>query len=672
MNKNSLEKEFKKLKHYLKKVNEVGNPNSFTQRNIISHTIIGIIMSIHNLINTGAYTQEDNLSDELFSTIEDARHTAVHYGYFNDYNNIYPEAQKIISSIPKEFNTNFASRLNTLEYNEQNTYYQIFPNANIEIKNDFLDGFVTFFNKSNGEMLHIANEDIISVENSFNNSFSYIIKDTEEKQFFYKPNSNEVSEKINFSDLKNLKIFKQFKVSEKRIKLDEIIKKLMESLKEDTYSNMLLTYRYNNKNHSIPVHKILRDFLFERKIDEKILSSKFSLDKYEIENATSIEIGKLSIKDMIKTLSLSDILYIELFLKRYDSYLELQETAKENNLELSTYAKQSLLINLFEVGASSLSDKFIRSDSDFLTLYYEYKKIRNNLAHYAITSNEDKELLISNIEKYSTAFHSIISKIYNSYCKEKSKNPFLKLPQPKDYDGKHYIINNKTNRYLSIKHLGICKIINGKKYLRIDTENKNTYLEVDGSLFLLDYNTLTSRECIIPLEYARFVEIDCNNGKISHSNFKPKNDSIVNVDSFMQTLLQAQDYLKSYPQYDKHASKPHFSAITFFDKFGNPIYTEGLKNLIYRRYSQKIMPINLLQATNLLIPKDIDEPIMILDKEKNPIAKIYLASLNNVNGEETLMQLLKNMTQKEIEYGKLLPKDLKTNQITMTRKEERK
>ena len=166
MNKNSLDKEFKKLKHYLKKVNEAGNPNSFTQRNIISHTIIGIIMSIHNLINTGAYTQDDNLSDELFSTIEDARHTAVHYGYFNDFNNIHPAAQKIISSIPKEFNTSFASRLNTLEYNEQNTYYQISPNANIEIKKDFLEGFITFLNKNSGEMIHIPNEDIISVENS--------------------------------------------------------------------------------------------------------------------------------------------------------------------------------------------------------------------------------------------------------------------------------------------------------------------------------------------------------------------------------------------------------------------------------------------------------------------------------------------------------------------------
>ena len=64
--------------------------------------------------------------------------------------------------------------------------------------------------------------------------------------------------------------------------------------------------------------------------------------------------------------------------------------------------------------------------------------------------------------------------------------------------------------------------------------------------------------------------------------------------------------------------------------------------------------------------------MIILNKDKTIVAKVYLACINNKDGEEIISQLTKNKRQKEIEYGKLLPKDLKTSDIVMTKKEVRR
>jgi hypothetical protein len=136
--------------------------------------------------------------------------------------------------------------------------------------------------------------------------------------------------------------------------------------------------------------------------------------------------------------------------------------------------------------------------------------------------------------------------------------------------------------------------------------------------------------------------------------------------------LEAQDYLKSSPVYRKKGDNPYMCAITFYDKFGSPVYTESINNIIYRRLSQKIIPSQLLEASSLIIPDNYDEPLTIVNKDKAIVAKVYWACINYIDRTENFQQLLQNGTTAPIEYGKLLPKNLKTNDILVEIKEGRK
>jgi hypothetical protein len=110
----------------------------------------------------------------------------------------------------------------------------------------------------------------------------------------------------------------------------------------------------------------------------------------------------------------------------------------------------------------------------------------------------------------------------------------------------------------------------------------------------------------------------------------------------MITLLQARDYLKSHPQYDKK-HKPYFCALTVYDNLGKAIYSEGISHVLYRRYCQKVIPSRLLDISNIILPKDLDEPILLVDKNKNIIASTIRSGTKNI-------KLLSKILQKFVKY----------------------
>lgn len=676
MNKKSLEKEFKRFKSYLKSVKIGPAPATKDESRIISYTLEGMIMTLHNLIKTGAYDQYEDSSDTLFNLVSQARHTAIHYGYFNDLNTIFSQAQEIVSIIPDDLKSNFATLLPALTFYDDSEYFELSSTDKTEIKEAYSpDGYFVFRSLRSKEEFYVKKEDLIIIENQINHHSSYLIKSSDQENIFYKKTPQSESEKVSFNNILNSPLIKQFKAIAKGKKLSNSMNKLLASIKDDSYKNIVVSYRYDDKQINITIHNLLKEFFYNKTLDDKILNGNFTIKDYDqVSQIDPINISELPIRDLTRAASLTDIFYIEFYLKRYNLYQELKKSMSEKNLEVSFYAKQALLTNLFETGAAYLSVKFLTSDNSkqFAKLYYDYKKTRNELAHSAITNREEKEQLITNLELYTDSFYKIISDVYNCYKKEKARNPYAKLPPPHQLDSTHDVIVNKTHKFAKLKHLGICKIIDGKKYLRLVTETKKTYLEIDGSLLSMDYNTFTSSECIIPIEHAKLVEIDHNTNKISPSKIKIQPEQQIDVDQYMTTLIQAQDYFKTFPQYNKNVGIRYFSAITFYDKFGTPTHTEGLKNVIYRRLSQKIIPAPLLESCSLVIPNDIDEPLTILNKEKAIVAKVYLACINYIDGKEVPFQLLKDKTQKEIGYGKLLPKDLHTNELVTTTKEGRK
>lgn len=677
MNKRSLEKELKRFKSYLKDISKEGESHSPDERKIISYTLEGMIMTIHNLIKTGAYDQDDNTIKKLFNLVDNARNTAIHYGYFNDLNNIYQQAKEIASNIPDDFGINFATLIPALRIIVSEPYYQLFQTEKTEIKEVLApDGYFLFRSLRTKEELYIRKEDLIIIENQINHQSSYLVKASSQENMFYKKDSKCESSKVDFNSLLNSGFLKQFKIVEKGNKLNNSLNKVLDSFENNTYKNIVICYKYNERQVNVTAHNILKDFVDNKILDDKILNGNFVIRNYdEVHELSPIDLIDLPIKDMTSIATLSDIFFIEFYIKRYNMYQDLKNSIKEKDLEISTYAKQALLINLFETGAASLSDKFLSSDrsKQFAKLFYDYKKTRNELAHCAITNRVEKEMLINNLELYSDAFFNIVNDVYNSYCKEKYRNSYSKLPPLNSLDSSHEMINNKTHKFALLEHLGICKIINGRKYLKLKTDTKHSYLDVEGSLLSLDYNIFSSKQCIASIDHAKIVEIDDNTGKIASSPFKIRNENTIDVDYNIQTLIQAQDYFKTFPQYNnKKDLNKCFSAITYLDKDGNPTYTEGLKNVIYRRFSQKIIPTQLLEASSLVIPQNIDEPMTILNKDKTIVAKVYLACINNIDGQEIVSQLTQNKRQKEIAYGKLLPKDLRTSDIIMTTKEGRR
>ena len=671
MNSKSLEKELKNLRFYLKTVSRLEKTSPEDDK-VISHTIAGMLITVNNLIDTGAYFTTDHETIELYQLIKEARDNAIHYGYFDDYSDIYHKAKEIVSNMPEKLQSNFAKELARTEI-ETNRYVLINQSQFTQIYKEFSPyEFFVFKNLHTNEELRVKKDDLIVVENKHDNHFSYVFKKSDEKNLFYKVGNNPTSQ-ISVNEALD-GFFKVFDVSNKKLKLDTHIQKLIDILKDNPYSNTQVCTRYDDKHFCYNIHNVLTDYLYNKTIDERILTGKFTLIENEVDqDIEEFNINQIREKELSMAATLLDVFYMELYLKRYNAYRKLK--SKEFRVDISDYTKQSMLLSLFEFGAGSFSDKFLKSDTTgtFMSLFYKYKSTRNKVAHLAVTNTELKQTLINSLETYSDAYYQIISKVYNSYCKAKFKNPYTNLSNVRAIDTKHDLISNKTSKYYKIKHTGLCKIIDGKKYLKIDTgDNKNNvYIEVDRSLLILDYNTFSSKECIIPIDGTKIVDIDLDTNSISKSTYKIDKSNIVDIDTYMVTLLQARDYLKSHPQYDKNTHKPYFCALTVYNDSGKAIYSEGISHVLYRRYCQKVIPSRLLEVSSIILPKNMDESILLIDKNKKVIASAYLGCIDYSSKNETLSQLLVNKEQKEVDYGKLLSKDLETKDITMVTKEGR-
>lgn len=679
MNNKTLEQELARLKHYLKKYAKDTKFTSVEDYKIHSHTIVGMLMSIHNLIKTGAYNLNDFSHEELFETISQARHTAIHYGFFDDYSDIEEQAKKIVSNLPSNFENNFANSLKNINFYHNCPHYQISAIANGTIKESLsIPDFYILKNLKTQEEIYVARENLIIVENDLTHTVSYLFKYNDDEVLYYKQNADATTQKISFKELKeNNPIFlESFVVQYAETKFDIAIHKILKSIIDNPYTNAIVNYKYNDKLTSITVHNLLQDILYKHTINEKVLNGHFSISVYENneESSSELNIKSLPTMKLHYNATLTDIFYMNLFLKKYKMYSDLIEFAQLNGKELSLYAKQSMLLNLYEVGVSNISQEFLDTDKGkkVMEFYFQYKRIRNQLAHNATSSKEEKELLVSNMERYTETFYQLASLICDMHDKEKGKNKYSKLPNPHKLDEHNSVIYNKTHKFAKFKHNSTCKIINGKKYLKLDCSINNYYLEIDGSLLSLDYNTLISRECVVPMEHIHIVEINPNTNKITPAKAKVEPIEIIGCDQYMYSLLQAQEYLKNSPIHRKKVGFPYFSAITFYDKFENPIFTERVNNVIYRRLSQKIIPNQLLEASTLVIPNNIDEPLIILNKNKSIVAKVYWACINYIDGKEIISQVLQDKSTREIEHGKMLQKDLKTSDLIETIKEGRK
>ena len=676
MKRKSLETELKTLKHFLKKVENTDYRQDTLEAKLISHTLVGMIMTIHNLAKTGAYHDYNGSKKEIFTLIEDARNKAIHYGFFNNFKNIYKEAQNIIKNHePTENEYYFASYLQNVSLPIE-SHTQISSNAKVEIKEVFTpEHFFRFKAYKDSREIYVKQEDLIMLTNKSNNNLSYLLKESDEETIYLKDGDNETI-KTSFNQLVKDGFFKTFTTVARGTKFNRSVSKILDELNTNPFRNIVVSCKYNDRNYNVTAQNLLSELLFKNTIDEKVAFDHFLIHDFDqTKNADITSLDKVSIDDLLNQASLQDVFFVELFLKRFKIYSQLKEMCDENPNKYNNYAKHSLLTNLFEIGASQFSDKFLKADKNgtFLSFYHEYRNARNELAHYVSSNQKDGEELIEKVEQYSQGLYDLFSQFYQEYCYQKKKHPFYKLPENAIKSKEGITIRNKTLKYIKVKHNSIAKLINGKKYLKVECEEKNIYVDMEGAILDLNYNTLISNECLIPLNHFNFVKIDPNTLEVKNSNYKPDTSQVVSLDSHMEALIQAQDVFKSHPLYKKKVGLPLTAMITYYDKFGTPYCSEGVRNLLYRRFSQKVIPHQLIEANTLVIPNDLNEPVLILNKNKVIVAKVHFACINNnINGEDVIEQLLKNGDRKQIDCGKLLPKDLKTNELVLVTKEGRK
>ena len=676
MNKKTLTQELDRMKHYLKKINKEGNNVSLEESKIRSHTLVGMIMSIHNLIKTGAYNLNDNSHHDLYSTISQARHKAVHYGFFDEFSDIKDQAKEITSNIPSNLEDHFSNSYSKINFLTNETFYLIENDKNSKIYESLtMNGFYVFKNLITNEKVYISKENLLIVENDATHQRKYLIKLSDDKTLYYKSNESKESNLVSFNELlnNNQEFLSPFIIKNMENKVGAAIEKITKQLNEVPYANLIINYSYNDKKISITAQNLLQDYIYNHTINEKVLNKSFTIQNYQMINKpTSLNIRSLATHQLFEAASLTDLFYMEIFLKKYNLYKTYIIKLQQEGKQISSYAKQSMLLNLFEIGVLGISQEFLNSDKTkkLKGFYYEYKALRNQLAHNAISNKEEKELLIEYLEQCSQDFYNLASTISNLNDKEKNKHALSKLNNAYKLDENNQVIYNKTYKFAKFKHISSSKIINGRKYLKLNSpSNKNAYLEIDGSLLALDYNTMISKECIVPIDHIHMVEIDCNTNRIKPLKTKIKPEEIINTDQYLSSLLQSYNYLKSFIPDRNKLNIPYFCAITLYDKNGTAVCSERINNIIYRRLSQKIIPNQLLEASTVILPKNPDEPITILNKNKAIVAKVYWACINYINGKEAIIQALQDGSTKEIEYGKVLPKNLKTNDIILTTKE---
>ena len=522
MDKNSLKDSFDDLKLYVKDAIKNRRKTSNTEKKIQTLTIAGKVMSLHNLLKTGAYNQESEEYKKIANLISLSRHTAIHYGFFDDFSNINQTANDIIDNIPQDLSSHFSQSIPDLHFLSNCNSFQVFdgPLSKIEESLSMSDMYV-FKNTKTGEKAYISKLDLLIIENKITHIPSYLLKDNNDPVFFFKKTPDSESIQMSFQDLLNNHFFDEFKLFNRGKKLDTSINKLLKAIEEDTYKNLVISYQIDNKQINQTLQNVLYDILYNRVIPEKVLTKQFTIldfSKRSIVRQPNIE--NIPIREMIRKATLIDLFYIELFLKKYNTYREFQAQLQAEEKTLPLEAKQTMLLSLFEIGCANLSTSFINSDKSnrFSSLYHNFKRIRNEVAHNAITNYKEKQELINTLEMLANSFYEVAAKIQHDYLKENKNTPITKLIKVHKFDDNKEIIYNKTAQFAKFKHMGIYKLIDGKKYLKLKCDYKNAYLDIDGCILCMGYSTLISKECLVPIDHIKIVEIDRNTDKITSFN----------------------------------------------------------------------------------------------------------------------------------------------------------
>jgi hypothetical protein len=672
MDKSSLQTELNKLKEYLNKVKK-NKAKSGNELLIRSYTITGMIETIYSLIRTGAYDAIDGSLDETFSLVNDARNLALHYGTSADFFKMSEKANEIVAMSPEEFDKSIAERINEYIKKESDDYLHVYKTDSVRITDSdsiHKDSFL-IENLRTKEKIYVPREHLIILENRNTGDVSYLLKLTDDAKVYYKEKEGIPTSIVSLKELyKRKKLDNAYRGKPKLVKFDSVIAKMAKLVQSDPYSDLHFSYFYDGKNYYSKVYNVLSDYLQRHTMNERLALGKFQIkNASKIIESKEIEVPSLDKKELLNKATTKDLFYIELFLKEYNAYKE--KTKDLGNDAEALYAKHALLLELYKNGPAYFSDKLINSNSDLATLFYSYRDQRNILSHSPINDHE-RVALIDNLERYNDALVEVLQPAYSLYGKDKRKYPHAYLPGTISIkDGK--LLHNKMGEYNVYKHSGETLMLGGVKYLRLNyRDNPNLYIKVDGSLYVYNYYSESSYECIAPKGYTQIVEID-KNGTITPSKFNPlEGKEPILADFNQDSLFQAYNYLKHYPQsetgYFERKYNIRCAPIITINNAAGPYISDRLKNVIIRRNNQHFLARELLSACKCKIYDDIDKPIEILDKNNNIIATIYYGHVNK-NGKIT--QVLSNGEEKEIEYGESVSRSLDTSEVIKEIKLER-
>ncbi len=673
MNRNSLQIELDKLRTYLSKLKrqKLGTNDYVTH----SYILTGMIETIYSLVSTGAYYAVDGSLEELFDAITQARNLAVHYAEADNYAKMLEVAQNIVLKTPREFEDTIADDLDKYITQDSDDYLLVYKTDIISIKDsdDIYKDSYLIENIRTKEKIYVPKEHLVIIDNRHSGGTSFLVRLSDDAKVYYKANDTTPTTIVSLKELyKNHKLDTAYRGKPKIIKFDNIISKMAKLIKQDPYEDKHFSYTYDKKTFRSKAYNVLNDFLQRRVINERFVFGPFKVGSFaEDAKKKTIAIPSVDKKELLNHASLKDMFYIELFLKEYGAFKEKIRRMEGKSEEEIMYAKQALLIELFKNGPAYLSEHLIKHNSDFASLYYDFKKERNILSHNPL-NDEEKANIIDNLEKYSQALYEVLQPSYSLYTKDKRKYPYAYLNGAiPTSDGK--FIHNKLTEYHVYKHTGETMVVGGVKYLRLNYKgHPNLYIKVDGSLYVYNYLTESSYECIAPKSGTQIVEIDKNGVvKPSKVNLVEGKDPIL-VDFDQDAIFQAYNYLKSYPQADSSyfESKSGVKCapiITIYSAYG-PMYSDRLKNFILRRNNQHFLPRELLSCCKCKFYNDLNKPIEILDKNNNIIATIYYGHVAK-NG--IITQVLTDGTTQAIEHGDPVSRSLDTSEIITEVKLER-
>ena len=669
MRKNSLQYELDKLKSYIKEID--GNRRlTKAQLTIYAYTISGMIEHIYSLIATGAYTPFDDSLDDLFNIVEFVRNTAIHYNKSADFNVMISYARDIIKATPQSFSKSITERLRIAINSPYQNCLLVSNSAELKITDgDYIvQDTILFENIRTKEKLYIPKKNVYIVENKITGTTSYLVKFSPENSCFYK-NNDDPTIQVSINQMYSKKYF----VSgyphgkEKVVDLEKSINKIISHIIAEPYKSHLVVHSHGRDTYSFSAYNIIDDCLKYHQIDENIALGKFSLKEQSIDTRTTSISSRLPHgfeKAILDNASLRDVLFIETFLKGVNAYREKLKEAEEEGVEITNYAKHSLLLELYKKGPHNFSEQLIKTYPEFAELFYEYRSVRNSLAHTPIDDEILREELISSLEEHNDRLFAILNDVYHVYSKDKRKYPYAYLKGGVKLDNSK-LFNNKTELYNIYKHTGETIVINGVKYLRLMSKEKNNlYIQADGTVYIYNYNTESSYECVSPVNGTRIVEID-KNGIVSKSKENPYSPrSPIHFDAGGNALLEAYNYLQHFPQADsKELYKNHeiksLPIITVYDAMG-PSYNEPLKSVLSRRFNHKFLPRELFEGNKCVLYDDIDRPIEILNKDNQIVATIYYG---NIKKNGTITQVCKDGQEREIPHGRSTLRNSDTSKI---------